>query len=194
MIRPPSNKELSLTVSRLDKLLGRLESNEAYGKDYQAFMKEFIDKGYAERVPAEELALENNQTWHILHHGVYHPTSPPPPPPKKKKRGKIRVVFYASAEYKGSSLNRHLLQGPDLANNLTGVLCCFWKDPSLSQVWVISKAIISPCGHQPRKQKIIFLKFLWWEEGDMEKPLVESRMTVSSPECCNLHPDFLTSA
>ena len=88
MIQPPSNKELSLTVSRLDKLIGRLESNEAYGKDYQAFMKEVIDKGYAERAPAEELALENSQIWHILHHGVYN--HPHPPPPKKKSVSQLK--------------------------------------------------------------------------------------------------------
>lgn len=39
------------------------------------------------------------------------------------------MVFDAIAEFKGESLNRHLLQGPDLTNSLNGVLCHFRKEP-----------------------------------------------------------------
>ena len=48
---------------------------------------------------------------YIPHHGIYHP-----------KKNKIRVVFDCSARFKGTSLNDHLLSGPDLTNNLMGVL------------------------------------------------------------------------
>ena len=78
-----------------------------------------IDKGQAERVPDEELDFSDGRVWYIPHHGVYHPQKP----------DKIRVVFDASAEFKGDSLNRHLLQGPDLTNSLNGVLCRFRKEP-----------------------------------------------------------------
>lgn len=78
-------------------------------------MTDIINKGYAERVPQDAIAVENGKTWYIPHHGVYHP----------KKPGKIRIVFDCSAEFHGESLNRHLLQGPDLINSLTGVLCRF---------------------------------------------------------------------
>ena len=57
-------------------------------------MKEMIDKGQAERVPDEDLHLSNGRIWYIPHHGVYHPQKP----------DKIRVVFDASAEFKGESL------------------------------------------------------------------------------------------
>ena len=109
----PNNKELAL--SRIKKLKGRLKHDSKYLKDYQGFMSKIIEKGYAERVPPEELSLDNGRIWYIPHHGVYHP----------KKPGKIRVVFDASAECRGESLNKHLLQGPDLTNSLTGVLCRF---------------------------------------------------------------------
>ena len=42
-----------------------------------------------------------------------------------KKPDKLRVVFDCSTTHQGQSLNQHLLQGPDLINDLTGVLCQF---------------------------------------------------------------------
>ena len=75
-------------------------------------MTDVIEKGLAERVPKGELERQDNHVWYIPHHGVYHPKTP----------GKIRVVFDASAEFNGTSLNRCLLQGADLTNNFTGVL------------------------------------------------------------------------
>lgn len=81
-------------------------------------MKGLIDKGHAKKVPPEEIALANGRIWYIPHHGVYHPQKP----------DKIRVVFDASSEFKGESLNKHLLQGPDLTNNLVGVLSRFRKE------------------------------------------------------------------
>ena len=171
----PNNKELA--QSRLKKLKGRLGNDKAYRNDYPGFMDEVIKKGYAERVPDDELSVENGQIWYIPHHGVYHP----------KKPGKIRVVFDASAEFKGESLNKHLLQGPDLTNSLTGVLCRFRKEP------VAFMCDIEGMFHQVNVniEHRNLLRFLWWEDGDVEKPLVEYRMTVhlfgavSSPGCSN---------
>ena len=50
--------------------------------------------------------------------GVYH----------LKKPNKIRVVFDCAAEFENESLKKHLLQGPDLTNNLTGVLVRFRRE------------------------------------------------------------------
>ena len=159
------------------KLKGRFANDEAYRNDCQGFMDEVIKKGYAEGVPADELSLENGQIWYITHHGIYHP----------KKPGKIRVVFDASAEFKGESLNKHLLQGPDLTNSLTGVLCRFRKEPVAFMCDIEGMFYQVNVNIEHRN----LLRFLWWEDRDVEKPLVEYRMTVylfgavSSPGCSN---------
>ena len=45
-----------------------------------------------------------------------------------KKPNKIRVAFDCAAEFENESLNKHLPQGPDLTNNLIGVLVRFhWE-------------------------------------------------------------------
>ena len=117
----PNNRDAALR--RLNQLKRRFEARngQKYREDYIEFMKKMIDNGYAEKVPqTSESTGDQPETsrrknvWYIPHHGVYHP----------KKPNKIRVVFDCAAEYENESLNKHMLQGPDLTNNLTGVLCC----------------------------------------------------------------------
>ena len=105
----PNSKELAL--NRLMKLKRRLMIDDKFRRDYSTFMREIIANGFAEQVLTNETSVENKYVWYIPHHGVYH-----------KKKGKIRVVFDCSAVCNGHSLNQHLLQGPDLTNNLTGIL------------------------------------------------------------------------
>ena len=92
-----------------------------YRDDYVTFMETMIEKGFAERVKpgaSSSQDMEQRNVWYIPHHGVYHP----------KKPTKIRVVFDCAAEFKGESLNKHLLQDPDLTNTLTGVLNRFCQE------------------------------------------------------------------
>ena len=171
----PNNK--SLALHRLAKLKTRLENNEQYRKDYVAFMNDLVSKKYAERVPEKELSKDGGRTWYIPHHGVYHP----------KKPTKMRVVFDCSAKYMGESLNDHLLQGPDLTNQLIGVLCRFRQGPIafMCDVESMFHQFNVIAAHQD------FLRFLWWDNGDTTNPPVEFRMTVhlfgagSSPGCAN---------
>ena len=174
-LKLPNN--LTLALSRLERLKQRLKRDRKYREHYEAFMKEMIDKGQAERVPDEELHLSNGRIWYIPHHGVYHP----------QKLDKIRVVFDASAEYKGESPNRHLLQGPDLTNSLNGVLCRFRKEP------IAFTCDVEGMFHQvyvnPDYRNL--LRFLWWNDGNIDSKPTEFRMTVhllgatSSPGCAN---------
>ena len=101
-----------LAEQRLNGLKKTMMKDERYKMDYIQFMKNIIDKGYAERIDEND-ASQDGSIWYIPHHGVYHPNKP----------GKIHIVFDCSAEYQGDSLNEDLLQGPDYTNNFAGVLC-----------------------------------------------------------------------
>ena len=114
-LKLPNNREMALR--RLKHLKRRLTSDAKYSNDYINFMNTVIQNVYAEEAPAINEEEGNQQVWYIPHHGVYHP----------KKPNKIRVVFDCSAEFKGDSLNKHLLQRPDMTNRLTGVLSRFRK-------------------------------------------------------------------
>ena len=159
------------------QLKRRLIKNPQLQEDYKAFVDNLIQKGYARKVPQDKLGRNDGKVWYIPHHGVYH----------AKKPNKIRVVFNCSARYRGTSLNEQLLQGPDLANPLVAVLLRFRQEP------IALMADIEAMFHQVRvtPDDSDVLRFLWWPDGDMNRPLEEFQMTVhlfgavSSPSCAN---------
>ncbi|XP_054607429.2 uncharacterized protein [Nothobranchius furzeri] len=169
----PNNKPCA--VQRLKCLERRLKRDQKYQADYMNFMKDIISRGEAERIPEEE--LDRQSAWYIPHHGVYHP----------KKPEKLRVVFDCSARFQDMSLNDYLLTGPELTNTLVGVLCRFRKGP------VAIMCDVERMFHQfhvkPEDQD--YLRFLWWENDNLEAPPSVFRMKVhlfgaaSSPGCAN---------
>ena len=168
----PNNRKLAMI--RLRHLKRKLDRDERYKEHYMTFMEEVINNGYAERAPEDAPAGNIN---YIPHHGVYHP----------KKKDKLRVVFDCAAKFAHTSLNEHLLKGPDLTNGLIGVLCRFRKHE------VALLCDIEKMFYQFRvcEDDRDFLRFLWWENGDTSQDPVEYRMTVhlfgaaSSPGCAN---------
>ncbi len=99
--RPPLTDDKQLAIVRLNHLKRKLSRDERYNEHYVKFMEEVINKGDAEE--CEDDAKEGEK-WYIPHHGVYH----------SKKPEKLRGLFDCSAKYKSTSLNNHLLSGPDL--------------------------------------------------------------------------------
>ena len=104
------------------------------------------------------------------------------------KPEKVRVVFDCAAEYQGTSLNQQLLQGPDLANPLVGVLIRFREEP-IALVADI-ESMFHQIGVDPKDRDT--LRFLWWENGDLREEPREYRMVrhvfgaTSSPSIANL--------
>ena len=148
-----------------------------------------MKNGHAKRVPPDECLLQGSsqdsksslsdkgKVWYIPHHGIYHP----------KKPNKIRVVFDCSAEFKNETLNKHLLQGPDLTKNFLGVLCRFRQETVAFMCDIESMFLQVRVSEECRD----LLRFLWWENGDTTKDPIEFKMTVhlfgatSSPGCAN---------
>ena len=159
-LKVPSNKELAL--QRLMTLRRKFLRKPVVYDHYVQCINKMLASGYAEKAPA----AENNDVkfWYIPHHGVYHPMKP----------GKIRVVFDCSARYHGFSLNDNLLQGPDLTNSLLGVICRF----RLEEVAIMGD--IRSMFHQieiPERDRDL-LRFLWWEEGNLNNEPQDYRMKV----------------
>ena len=180
--RPILPDNHSMALIRLEHLKRKFLKDPKYKEDYVKFMDEVLNRGDAEEAPV--VAQEEGVKWYIPHHGVYHP-----------KKNKIRVVFDCSARFKGTSLNDHLLSGPDLTNNLVGVLCRFRRYPC---------AII--CDVEKMFHQFIvcendrdYLRFLWWPNGDVKKEPKEYRMKVhlfgatSSPGCASYGLKYMAS-
>lgn len=166
----PDNKEA--VMKRFHGLEKRFKKDHTYEKHYKQFMADIIEAGDAELIPEGEEIM--GEIWYIPHFGVYHPRKP----------GKIRVVFDCSAEFAGENLNHYLLQGPDLLNNLTGVLCRFRRHP------IAITSDIQKMFHQfklkPSDRN--YLRFLWY---DAHGNVTSYRMCVhlfgatSSPGCAS---------
>ena len=153
-------------VKRLTGLLRTFKRKPQMEKDYVEFMSKMLDKGYEVPVPDKEISPSEHsgRIWYLPHFGVYHP----------KKREQIRVVFDSSTEYQGKSLNRELLTGPDLMNSLVGVLIRFRREDVAAMCDV--EQMFHSFHVSPEHRD--FLRFLWFKENDLSRPVTEFRMTV----------------
>ena len=166
------NRESAL--KRADGIKRKMLKNNAFHKEYVNFMKNLLDSGYARRVKDQDLVDKTG--WYLPHHAVYHPT-----------KGKMRVVFDCSAEYKGVSLNSSLLQGPDLTNLLTGVFLRFRRE----EIAILGD--IECMYYQVRVPELQrkYLRFVFWPDGNLETDPVDYEMNVhvfgavSSMGCVN---------
>ena len=170
----PNNRQTA--EARLQSLKRKLKRDENIHRKYREFMENLIQKGYARKMTEEEALRRSQRTWYLPHHGVFHP----------QKQGKIRVVFDVASLHDGVSLNNQLLQGPDLTNNLLGILLRFRQYP---------KALVADIEGMFNQVKVPpedsdALRLLWWEDSDLEK-LSEFQMTThsfgatDSPSCAN---------
>ena len=148
-----SNKTMAL--HRLKQVKYRLRKDTKYRKDYSTFMSNANQAGYTKRATPFELERKDGMAWCIPHHGVNH----------SKKPDKIQIVFDCSAEFKGESLNDHLLQGPDLTNTSIGVLSRFCQEP------VAFMCDDEQTFHQFKvnEEHHDCPRALWWENADYER-------------------------
>ena len=112
----PNNRPLA--EHRLKLLRRRLLKNQELHSRYSAFMDDLLENGHARKGPEDRLDHPVGALWYLPHHPVLNANKP----------GKVRVVFDCAARHQGTSLNDQLLQGPDLTNNLVGILTRFRQE------------------------------------------------------------------
>ena len=128
-----------------------LEKDQTLREKYSNTIKEDLDKGYVVRVKdAHKVESRSEREWYLPHHPVVNPNKP----------GKVRRVLNGAAEIHGASLNKSLLTGPDLLQNLIYVLLRFRQHPfavSADIEGMFFQVGVLPCD-QPS------LRFLWRED------------------------------
>ena len=129
----------------------------------------------------------SQRTWYLPHYPVFD----------DKKPGKIRVVIDAARTCNGTSLNKVLLTGTDLLNNLVGVLLRFRNHK------IAIAADIEAMYHQLKvtQTDADSLRFLWQDDLNNENPdtyqmVVHIFGGKDSPSCANyaqLNPSTVES-
>ena len=166
---PFKKEEISLpnnysqAKSRLLNLLKMLNKKPQMMKDYTSFFEKILSRNHASRIPENELRTPTGRVWYLPHFAVRHPRKPG-----------IRVVFDASAQYAGTSLNECLLQGPDQMNSLLGILLRF----RLGEVAVMGDVEQMFHNFHVNAEHRDFLRFLWFDNNDPSEPITEFRMNV----------------
>ena len=165
-----------MAVSRIHCTEKKLKRNPQLVEKYQNAIDNYVSKGHAQRMIQEEAKVTTSKTWYLPHHAVLNPNKP----------GKFRVVFDAASKFDGVSLNENLLTGPDLLNNLVGILMRF----RTGKIGVV--ADIEQMFHQvgASEEDRDSFRFLWRDLDETKRPN-EDEMTghvfgaVDSPCCAN---------
>lgn len=113
--RPPLSNNKLQAINRASALDRSLRRNPTKKEHVSTFMDKIFEKGHAEEVPP---LPDNKERWYLPMFGVYHP----------QKKDSIRMVFDSSAKFNNVSLNDVLLKGPDITNNLQGILLRFRRE------------------------------------------------------------------
>ena len=160
-IKMPNN--ISLAKKRFSYLKKRLQADPKLYEHYRDTIQKYVDTGKARRMTEEETSNTSNKTWYTPTHPVFHPNKPKP-----------RVVNDAAAEYRGVSLNKSLVTGPDNLNSLAGVLM------RLRVGDIVLKADIEGMFHQVRvsAEDADSLRFLWTDNIHSNDPPYSMQMLV----------------
>ncbi|KAK3082438.1 hypothetical protein FSP39_009290 [Pinctada imbricata] len=158
--RPNLPNNRSQALKRALILQTSLKKNPAKQQHFVSFMEKIINSGAAEIAPDKP----EGECWYLPIFGVYN----------KKKPNEIRGVFDSSVVFEGQSLNKALLSGPNLANNLLGVLLRF-RMGQYAMTADIERMFYS---FYVRSDHRDYLRFFWYANNDPNSDLIEYRMRV----------------
>ncbi|XP_076043736.1 uncharacterized protein LOC143026841 [Oratosquilla oratoria] len=164
-----------MAFERLQRLKRKFKDNEYY-RQYDQFMINLLDKGYAEEVPTCD--VKNQQAWYIPHFRVRHPT----------KSNRVRVVFDCAARVNNLPFNDLLRQGPEISNLFLGVFLRFrlGLHAYIADIKTMYYQVKMPEGDRD------YLRFLRWKAGQIGGDIVKLRITYPFGACCS--PSILNYA
>ena len=121
-IREPKDlpNNVSVAIARMkstEKRLGTLGTE--YSKVYNDQIQDMVERKVAKKLSIEEMNTYDGPVHYIHHHEILKPDSATTP---------VRIVFNSSANYMGHKLNDYWAKGPDVLNNLVGVLIRFRQE------------------------------------------------------------------
>ena len=110
----PDNK--AVATKRLEATERRLKKNPEHATAYNKQMNKMCEMGFARKLTEDELTSYQGPVHYISHHKIVRPGNRSTP---------IRIVFNSSSSYQGHVLNDYWMKGPDLLNDLFGVILRF---------------------------------------------------------------------
>ena len=170
----PNNYFSSLV--QLKSLEKRLAKDEDLREKYTSTINEDLNKGYVDEVPgAHKFESRSDKEWYLPHHPVLNPNKP----------CKVRRVLNGAAKFHGDSLNKSLLTGPDLLQNLIYVLLRFRQHPYAVSADI--EGMFLQVGVLPSDQ--LSLRFLWREDPTTNVVVYQYTRHIfgakDSPTCAN---------
>ena len=97
----------------------RLGKNPELAKAYSKQIQDLLDRRVAIKLTNTEMREYSGPVHYLSHHEVIN---------KEKQSTPLRIVFNASANYKGQILNDFWAKGPDLLNNPLGIVMRFREE------------------------------------------------------------------
>ncbi|XP_063406647.1 uncharacterized protein LOC134690610 [Mytilus trossulus] len=159
--RPKLQNNYHQARQRAENLSRSFKRDSTKQQHFVEFMKKIFVNNHAEAVTP---ARKGEEVWYLPIFGVYH----------AKKQSKIRVVFDSAAKYNGLCLNDILMKGPDLTNNLVGVLLKFRKG-KVAAIADVEQMFFS---FEVNEEHRNYLRFVWFKDNTVTEPLTEYRMKV----------------
>ena len=159
-IQPPSN--FLLAKRRLEGLLKRLRHHPEVLQEYNAIIQQQLNLGIVEKVSDEGCKdTDVNRIHYLPHHAVIC---------TDKQTTKLRIVYDASAQDKGLSLNDCLFSGPKFDQNILDILLRF-RTYKVALIADVEKAFLMI---SVAKEDRDSLRFLWTDDVAKPQPEIQA--------------------
>ena len=169
----PNNYYSSLV--QFKTLERRLIKDTELRERYAETIREDVRKGYVVTVEPHNPRKRSDREWYLPHHPFVNPNKP----------GKVRRVLNGASKFHGTSLNKSLLVGLDLLQNLTFVLLRFRQHKYAVSADI--EGMFLQVGVLARDQ--ILLRFLWREDTTSDVVVYQYTRHIigarDSPTCAN---------